>query len=365
MREKEEQLVKTMNRLLAAVLVLAWVSAASAQGSGTIRLTIASSHPPVIPWVAAMKNTLVSKSNQALEANKSKYRIEWNEAYGGVLYNFENTLTAVEQGVTDFGWVGTLWEPAKMPLQNIWTAVPFATEDPLLAAKVMAELTRNNPAFKKEWDAQNAVFFSPSASDSYQLFTKFPVRTLEDLKGKKILGATSVGPWIGALGATHVVSAIPTMYNMVQTGVGEGVMVILTGAIPVKLPEVAPYIAIVELGAGTFGALAANKRRWEGLPAEVRQTLQPLAEEYAAETIRIVKERERAGLAQLTKDGAKVYVLPQEERRRWAAAMPNLAKSWVEANEKKGLPARQIMKDFMEALRQAGAKPLRDWDREL
>ncbi|MBI3433933.1 MAG: hypothetical protein HY056_02485, partial [Proteobacteria bacterium] len=169
-----------------AVAVLFGAAPATAQKIETIRLTIGSSHPPVIPWVMAMKNTVVAKTNKALEAKNSKYRIEWNEAYGGVLYNFENTLEAIEQGITDFGWVGTLWEPAKMPLQNIMFATPFTNNDPDVAVKVMQGMMDKNASFKKEWETQNAVYFAATTSDSYQLFTKFPVKSLEDLKGRRI-----------------------------------------------------------------------------------------------------------------------------------------------------------------------------------
>ena len=138
---------KTCTVLAAACLM--WVTTAAAQQTETIRLTIASSHPPVIPWVAAMKNTVVAKTNKALEAKGSKYRIEWNEAYGGVLYNFENTIEAIEQGITDFGWVGTLWEPAKMPLQNIMFATPFTNDDPKINVKVMDQMMAKSPQFRK------------------------------------------------------------------------------------------------------------------------------------------------------------------------------------------------------------------------
>ena len=114
-----------------------------------------------------------------------------------------------------------------------------------------------------------------------------------------------------------------------------------------------------------FGGFAVNKQKWESLPAEVRDVLKPIALEYAMEKVRIVKEREKAGMARIQKEGAKVSTLPEDERKRWAEAMPNLAKAWVEDNEKKGVPARQIMKEYMDALRKAGAKPLRDWDAGL
>ncbi len=351
--------------ILAAASVLALTSTASAQQTETIRLTIGSSHPPVIPWVLAMRNTVVQKTNKALEARNSKYRIEWNEAYGGTLYNFENTIEAIEQGIADFGWVGTLWEPAKMPLQNIMFATPFVTNDPKIAVKVMDELMNKSPHFKAEWETQNAIYFSATSSDSYELFTKTPIRTMADLKGKKILAAGAVGAWMEGLGATAVNAGIPNFYNMMQTGVGDGVILIPSGAVPIKLHEVAPHVTYANLGAVTFGAFAANKKKWESLPQEVRDVLLPIAREYAAENIRIVQEREKSGLDRMQKEGAKIAKLPDDERNRWAAAMPNLAKTWVEAAEKRGQPGRQIMQDYMAAMRAAGAKPARDWDKGL
>lgn len=357
--------MKLMTSILAAAAVFAAVTAAPAQQTETIRLTIGSSHPPVIPWVLAMRETVVKKTNAALEAKGSKYRIEWNEAYGGVLYNFENTIEAIEQGIADFGWVGTLWEPAKMPLQNIMFATPFTTDDPKVAVKVMDQLMEKNPHFQKEWESQNAIYFAATSSDSYQLFTKFPVKTMADLKGKKILAAGAVGAWMEGLGATAVNAGIPNFYNMLQTGVGDGVVLIPSGAVPIKLHEVAPHVTYVSLGAVTFGAFAANKKKWESLPKEVRDTMLPIAKEYAATNIGIVQTREKAGLERMKKDGAKIATLSPDERKRWADAMPNLAKTWVDAAEKRGQPGKQIMQEYMNAMRAAGAKPARDWDKGL
>jgi len=350
----------------ATALATAFLAApAQAQKTETIRLTIASSHPPVIPWVLAMRNTLVNKSNKALEAKGSKYRIQWNEAYGGVLYNFENTLEAIEQGIADFGWVGTLWEPSKMPLQNIMFATPFVTDDPKVAVKVMDELMEKNEHFKKEWDAQKVLYLSPTTSDSYQLFTKFPIKSLNDLKGKRILAAGAVGAWMEGLGATAVNAGIPNFYNMLQTGVGDGVVLIPSGAVPIRLHEVAPNVTYVNMGAVTFGAFAVNKARWESLPQEVRDVILPIAKEYAAENIRIVQEREKAGLERMKKDGAKIATISDEERKKWAEALPNLAKTWADSIEKRGVPGKAIMGQYMDAMRAAGAKPARDWDKGL
>ena len=69
----------------------------------TINLTVASSHPTVIPWVGMIKTVFMAKTDEIL-AKTGNYKIEWNEAFGGTLYKANATLTSVEEGITDIGW---------------------------------------------------------------------------------------------------------------------------------------------------------------------------------------------------------------------------------------------------------------------
>ena len=43
--------------------------------------------------------------------------------------------------------------------------------------------------------------------------------------------------------------------------------------------------------------------------------------------------------------------------------MPNIAQDWAKVQEAKGLPARQILSAYMNAMRQRGVKPVREWDK--
>ena len=84
--------------------------------------------------------------------------------------------------------------------------------------------------------------------------------------------------WIKSLGAVPVDGALPTYYNQIQTGVADGVVVIITGAFPNKHYEVAPYVTLVGLGAHMTGGLGVNKDIWESLSDDVRQVLSELGE---------------------------------------------------------------------------------------
>ncbi len=116
-------------RTLALGALAAAAFAASTAGSDAkiYKLTAASSHPPIVPWVAVIKNHVVPQSNIRLKEIGSPDSIQWTQAYAGALYNFKNTLEGVQDGLTDIGWVGTLWEPVKMPLHNVTFYAPFTS----------------------------------------------------------------------------------------------------------------------------------------------------------------------------------------------------------------------------------------------
>lgn len=345
-----------MKRTLAALAVLAAATSAQAE---TYNLTMASSHPTVLPWVGQLSTLVVGESNKRLEAMGSQDRIEWTESYGGALYGFKDTLEAVGDGLTDAGWVGTLWEGSKMPLQNMTYFTPFVSDDLVATLKIMNELHREVPELKKAWEDQNVVFLGASGVETYHLLTNFPVNSLKDLEGRKILAPGPSANWIKHLGAVPVNGALPTYYNQIQTGVADGVVVIITGAFPNKHYEVAPYVTLVGLGAQMTGGLGINKDVWDGLSDDVRKVLTELGEEYTVAHAEEVMKRYQTFLDKLPGAGATVTTLPAGDLAAWADGMPNLAKDWADANADKG--AADVLAAYMAKVNAAGLEPRIDW----
>ena len=270
-----------MNSILrTATVALVSVLPASIWAQESVSITVSSSHPTTVPWVGGIKVFVVDEANNRLEAMGSDYRIEWIEAFGGTLYDFNETLEAVQDGLTDIGWVGTLWEGASMPIQNIMFSTPFVTSDPVLGVEVMNELFDTNAEVKAEWTDHNLVFLGATVNDTYHLLTNFPVNSLADLEGRKIVGAPALGPWLGGTGAVAVSGGLPAMYQQIQTGVAEGAIIIPTGAYPLRLHEVAPYVTLVDTGITTIGGLAANADSWESFPEDIHTVLDQLRISY-------------------------------------------------------------------------------------
>jgi TRAP-type C4-dicarboxylate transport system substrate-binding protein len=137
----------------------------------------------------------------------------------------------------------------------------------------------------------------------------------------------------------------------------------LTGAAPNRLHEVAPYITLVGLGSQVTGALAINLGTWNRLPQDVRVVLDELGPEYSRAVADEISRRYDASLARMQKEGATVTELPLAEKQKWLAAMPDIATQWVVATERRGIPAGDVLRAYMNAMRAHGIAPLRDWDR--
>ncbi|WP_372424468.1 C4-dicarboxylate TRAP transporter substrate-binding protein [Salinarimonas chemoclinalis] len=357
--------MKTLTRLLIAGTMLA---PATALAQETIDLTVASSHPTTIPWIGMIQTHFMTEVDRIL-AEQGAYEIAWNEAFGGTLYKANATLTSVEQGITDIGWVFSYLEGAKMPLSQVTGYTPFSTNDVPVQLETMMELYETVPEFRNEWEQYNLVFLGATGADSYDLYTKRPIESLDDLQGLKLSAPGVLGTWLRGTGANAVDGALTTFYTDLQTGVSDGALSLAMGVLPAKLYEVAPYITRVDIGVVFSGGLAINRDTWDGLPEPVQQALLQAGDVYSKAHAQDLMERHESALERMVELGATqdppVTLTPMDpaERQRWVEALPDLAGEWAQAAEERGLPGREFLTAYMEGLRARGETPARDWDR--
>ena len=353
-----------MGGMLAASIPLPLFKEAIAS-TKTINLTIASSHPTFLPWVNPMQTLIVAKANDILKERGSDYQINWTESYGGALYNYNDTLEAVTQNLTDIGWIGSLWEPSTLPLHNIFYSAPFCTNDPFQAVGIMNTLDDTEQAMTDEWAKQSVISFGACVSGGNHLFTKKPINKLSDLEGLKIVGAPTNAPFISNFGATLVPSGLPQMYSQLETGVGDGVMIINTGAVGLKLYEVAPFVTLIDTGPYTFGACGMNLDVYNSLPQDVQKVLSELGRGYSQQNADMISKRQGGAIEVYKKNGCTIAEMPQSQRQAMADGMDDLGKIFVETNEAKGIPAEKILRRFMSLAKESGVTPLRDWTANL
>ncbi|MBT3788970.1 MAG: C4-dicarboxylate TRAP transporter substrate-binding protein [Alphaproteobacteria bacterium] len=343
----------------AAVIAVASQSALAKD----INATLAAGHPPVFRWVKHASKTFIPAVNKALEG--SGHTIKWKEQYAGSLAKVGSVLEAVEEGLAEVGLVSTVFEPAKLSVQNVTYYTPFTSTDATAISKMIDDLHRTNKDFQKTWHENDLEYLGAGIGiDDYLLMSKFPVKSIADLKGKKIGAPGPAVNWLKGTGAVGVSGNLTTYYNEIKTGVYDGVIVFASAALPGKLYEVAPYITRIGFGAQYAGGIAANKDWYDAQPAVVQKALKS-----AAEIDRVAYHKDLEAtvvkfLAIMKSKGATVSDVDENFRKEWAAGMDNAAKVWAANLDKAGKNGTAVLKNYMNAMRKAGATPVRNWDQE-
>ncbi len=349
--------------VVAALSLALGVSTAAAQQK--ISLTVAAGQPPAaLPSLALVGKLFIPEVNKRIKAANLNFEIEWKEAYAGSLLKPYQMLDGIKDGLADIGYVPTIFFPDKLPLETISFFVPFLSSDPLVVSNIVNKLHTSMPAFPAQYDKFNQVRLGGSGVDSFELATTFPVRKVEDVKGRKISTAGAGLTWLRGTGATPVQANMMEYYNSIKTGVYEGAIIFPSSYPAMKYPEVAPYVTKVGFGAQYSTALTINKDTYQKLPEPVRKIMLEAAELWGIESDKAYQTAGEAGYKALPGFKAQLFEFSREEQAKWAKAMPNIAKEWAQNMEKQGLPGEKALAAFMDEARKAGIKPVRDWDKE-
>jgi TRAP-type C4-dicarboxylate transport system substrate-binding protein len=347
--------------LLAGTAALPLFSIES-RAQSRLNVTIASSHPVANYWVSNMKNVFQPEVEKHLRDNGNTHAINWRESYGGTLYRFQDTMEAVRDNITDIGYVGTLWEGSTMPLQNVTYFTPFSGADHQVVARAFEQLNATVPAIQQNWNGLNMIPLTSYITDSYHLWTNFPIRSLDDLRNRKISAPGTSANWLQGTGATPVDGALTTYYTDIQTGVSEGALSFFVGILPTRVYEIAKYITKVDVGAMYVGGIAANRQRMQRWPEPVRNAMVAAGRISTEKHIEDVSGRIAAAEREMVQKGAIVSTLPAADRQRWISGLPNLVQPWAQSA---GPAARDVLTAYFQSIRASGVTPGRNWDREL
>lgn len=359
----------TRRALMGAVLGAGMVfggAPMAAQAQETIKMIAIDGYPDRAMWVKEFSGFFIPRVNEELAAS-GKYKIDWQEAYGGKIVKPRGVLDGIKLGLGDIGIVTTIFHNSKLPSQGISAVTPFVSADARIVAKAVDEIAREFPQMGAELAAENQVYLATGVVlDTYQVFSKTPINSLADLEGVKVAGAGYNLRYLeGINGAAGVRGGLPNFYNMIQTGVVDAAMLWPEAAKTFKIAEVAPYMLKVDLGAVNSKTVTVNKDVWDGLPQDVKDVLQKVAVEYRDHVASVAMDRAGASLEAYKAGGGNVVELSAEARAAWAQSMPNIAVDWAKKLDSAGAPGSDMLNAYMDKLKAAGETPVRDWAAEL
>lgn len=316
------------------------------------------------PWRPPPSNlgAAVDRFMNELE-RQTNGRVKFEKHWGGSMTTGPESLEALKSGVIDFGGMAWLYNPAMTPLGMVPFAVPFGSQDVSVVNQCMRECYQKVPAFQEEMRRNNIVPIIWYTMLPATVFTKFPVNSLDDLKGRKMgAGGTHFPKYLKAVGATGVNILSPETYMALQKNVIEGHLIPLDIVDDQKVYEVVSYATEAVFSPITCNIWGFNSRSFNRLPKDIQQLAFQLGGEMNYWTCGLIKEREKTIKAKWIKYGVKFSELSDADKRKWVKAMYYIPGEWAKKMESKGLPGWEMIETYCQCMKDKGHEFPPDWE---
>jgi C4-dicarboxylate-binding protein DctP len=150
-----------------------------------------------------------------------------------------------------------------------------------------------------------------------------PLRTPADFRGLKmrIQSSKVLDTQMRALGAVPQVMAFSEVYQALQTGVVDGTENPPSNLYTQKMHEVQKFLTLSDHGYLGY-AVIVNKKFWDGLPADIRKTLEGAMADATKYADDIAKKENDDALEAVKKSGkTQIISLTADEKKAWKKAL--------------------------------------------
>lgn len=275
-------------------------------------------------------------------------RVKFDRYWSGSLVGAYEQLDSMKVGVADIGVIYSGYHPNNVPFLRIGT-LPMVHRGSIKQALLASDdLCRNNRSLQAEFEKNNLKYMLQVLYGNHYIFARFPLNTLDDLKGRTI---RSYGPHLAFLkefGCGLVSLPVPEVYESIERGVVDGTTQYLSLGISGRYYEVCKYLNTTELGHNVGCPAAMNLDRWKKLPKDIQGIIEDVNAEAVGHNIRIHSEINQDEMNVVKSKGVIISQFPPNDVKRLVeVADTKIWKPYGEELDKKGLPGTEVMKEYL------------------
>jgi TRAP-type transport system periplasmic protein len=265
------------------------------------------------------------------------------------------TFDAVRDGLVDLSYVTASYTPARH-IFPLLAELPGAGDTSLVNSVAYSRIYWKH--FHKLGEYKGVKQLGVFTHGPGQMFTKKPVSGIGDIQGLKIRTGGGVAESVAkALGASAFVKPAPESYELLKSGVADGVFFPMESIISFKLDTVLEQATLFPGGmySSAFGFFM-NEDKWNKLPKQDQEAIEKLSGEHIARLAgKSWDEADQKGLDVLKKSGVKIVnaspELVAEVRKRSAP----IIEDWIKKASAKGVDGAKILGEFREELKKVAA----------
>jgi TRAP-type C4-dicarboxylate transport system substrate-binding protein len=215
------------------------------------------------------------------------------------------TFDAVRDGLVDLSFVTASYTPVRHILPLL-PELPGSGDTALVNSVAYSRI--HWKYFQKVGEYRGVKLLGVFTHGPGQMFTKKPVAGIADLQGLKIRTGGGVAEQVAkALGASAFVKPAPESYELLSSGVADGVFFPLESIISFKLDTVLEQATLFPGGmySSAFGFFM-NEEKWNKLPRQEQEAIEKVSGEYIARLAgNSWDEADRKGMEALKKSASR------------------------------------------------------------
>jgi TRAP-type transport system periplasmic protein len=265
------------------------------------------------------------------------------------------TFDAVRDGLVDLSYVTASYTPARHILP-LMPELPGAGETSLVNSVAYSRI--HWKYFHKVGEYKGVKLLGVFTHGPGQMFTKKPVNGIGDVQGLKIRTGGGVAEAVAkALGASAFVKPAPESYELLKSGVADGVFFPMESIVSFKLETVLEQATLFPGGmySSAFGFFM-NEDKWNKLPRADQEAIEKISGEHIARLAgKSWDEADARGLEALKKSGVKIVNASAELAAEVKKRSAPIVEDWIKQASAKGVDAARILAEFREELKKVAA----------
>jgi TRAP-type C4-dicarboxylate transport system substrate-binding protein len=265
------------------------------------------------------------------------------------------TFDAVRDGLVDLSFVTASYTPARHVLP-LMPELPGGGETALVNSIAYSRMYWKH--FHKVGEYRGVKLLGVFTHGPGQMFTKKPVNGIGDIQGLKIRTGGGIAEAVAkALGASAFVKPAPESYELLKSGVADGVFFPLESIISFKLDTVLEQATLFPGGmySSAFGFFM-NEDKWNRLPKQDQEAIEKISGEHIARLAgQSWDDADKRGFEALKKSGVKIVTASPELQAEVRKRSAPIIEDWVKQASAKGVDAAKILAEFREELKKVAA----------
>ncbi|WP_159608955.1 TRAP transporter substrate-binding protein [Hydrogenophaga sp. PBL-H3] len=260
------------------------------------------------------------------------------------------TFDAIKDGVADLALIVEGYTPGRFQLAKV-AEFPFLGDT--AEATSVAYQRVYDKYFGKADEYKGVKVLAVTTHGPGQLYTKRPIKTLDDLRGLKIrTGGGLVNDVFKALGATGMLKAAPEVYELMSGGIIDGFVFPRETAFSLKLIPL--FSDTLSVPGGLYNvsfAVIMNPAKWAQISKADQTAMQALfGEPLARRAGKAWDEADAKGLAAMQQAGIKVTTASPALIADIKKKIEHLETDWASSVKAKNVDGAAVLKEMRDEI---------------